>query len=217
MKYVSTMVLCLTMVGCGQFNTQGYVVEVPVPGPTVTVEVPAPAVPTNLVKELTDEENEYRLSLGQTMLTPGLSCTLYSYTGGSSLATLTGLSSKGSFLLTKEINQPDDVSSTRLNILPSGLANLLNQYMLRCTGYVVVTQNGMSDFEVSSDDGSRLYIDGSLVVNLDGTHGVQTMTGAKSMRQGVKAIKLEYFDIGGRQALTVKMNGSVLSPELYLH
>ena len=48
---------------------------------------------------------------------------------------------------------------------------------------------------VASDDGSKLYLDGVLKINLDGTHG--TITECASVTDGVYKMDLEYFQSGG--------------------
>src|SRR4051812_41372656 len=72
---VSIILMCL-MTACGK-GDKGE------PGPTVYVTAPAEPVEGQAeIDALVAEENDYRLGLGQTALSSGLSCTLYTITGG---------------------------------------------------------------------------------------------------------------------------------------
>lgn len=178
------------------------------------------------INALVLDENTYRLGLGQTQLSEGLSCTLYTITGGdriqSSIAghnTLTGLSQVGTYLYKGAFNQPDSPTSDGMNVLPPALrAAYTNMYMLRCQGQVVITDSNWYSFSVSSDDASVLYVDGAKVVDNDNNHGVTTVTGSKYLRRGVHTIRLDYAQAGGgNQALIVQMNSSSINPALYYH
>ncbi len=49
----------------------------------------------------------------------------------------------------------------------------LTQFGVRWTGMINITQAGPTTFTTSSDDSTRLYIDGVLVIDNDDGHGVQ--------------------------------------------
>jgi hypothetical protein len=197
----------------------------PVGPPAVT---PDPVVDTveEQVKAVLDEENAYRLGLGQTMLSPGLSCALSTFTSGdriqASIAghnTLAGLSSVGSFLLEETFNQPNASVSDGLNVLPASIRGIyLNLFLLRCQGQIVVTETGYYLFEMSSDDAGLLYVGGSKIIDLDNSHGMQTALGMKYLRKGVHAFRVDFAQSGGgSQALIVKMGGELIDPRLYVH
>jgi hypothetical protein len=66
------------------------------------------------------------------------------------------------------------------------------------SGFLEVTgQGGLYRFEVESDDGSRLFIGNTLVVNNDGLHGMQTREGTANLAPGFHSIRLEYFEATG--------------------
>lgn len=202
---------------------------------TITEYVQVPASPTETVsmsdtelaiKDVVDEENDYRLGLGQTALTPGLSCTLYTITGGdriqASIAghnTLTGITQVATFLHKGTFNQPEAPISDGLNVLPMSLRTVYkNMYLLRCTGYVVVLDSAHYGFEVNSDDASVTYVDGTKVVDLDNSHGPTTAFAAKYLRKGVKAFRIDYAQSGGGlQSLIVKVDGQLLDPKFLYH
>src|SRR5690606_31291901 len=74
-------------------------------------------------------------------------------------------------------------------------------------GKINCPSSGTYTFYTSSDDGSKLYIDGSLVVNNDGLHGTQERSGQRSLSAGKHDIRVEYFENGGGETLTVSWRG----------
>jgi hypothetical protein len=71
-------------------------------------------------------------------------------------------------------------------------------------GYIYVDQTGGYKFLTDSDDGSMLYLDGELIVNNDGDHGMQERAGYAYLQQGFHAIKMVYFNSGGAAGLKVQ-------------
>jgi hypothetical protein len=65
------------------------------------------------------------------------------------------------------------------------------------SGFLEVTTSGLHRFETESDDGSRLFIGNTLVVNNDGLHGMQTREGTANLAPGFHSIRLEYFEATG--------------------
>lgn len=63
------------------------------------------------------------------------------------------------------------------------------------------------NFAVRSDDGSKLYIDGHLVVDNDGDHGVRTKTGSIEMDKGSHTVEVLWFNGGGDGWLDVYIEG----------
>jgi hypothetical protein len=178
------------------------------------------------INSLVTDENNYRLGLGQSILSEGLSCTLYTITGGdriqSSIAghnTLTGITQVATYLLKASFNQPDSSVNDGMNILPISLRSIYkNMYMLRCQGQLVVVQNGYYSFELTSDDASVLYVDGSKVIDNDNNHGAIMQAGQKYLRRGVHTIRLDYAQAGaGNQALILKANGELVDPVFFQH
>lgn len=216
MKYVILAALLLT--AC-----QGKKGDMGPQGPSAPQPVP---VVEDEVQKLINEENEYRLGLGQTALSSGLACTLYTITGGQRIQasipgynTLTGLTSVGTFLLKSPFNQPNGPISDGLSVLPNPLKTIYkNMYMLRCSGYIVVTKSDYYLFDLTSDDASLLYINGSKVIDNDNNHGAVNVSGMRYLRKGVHSFKLEYAQAGGgNQALVLKVDGSLLDPKYMVH
>jgi hypothetical protein len=79
------------------------------------------------------------------------------------------------------------------------------------SGDIWIVKKGKYHFEVLSDDGARLFIDGKPVINNDGLHPPKAKKGSVSLGPGPHSIRLSYFQ-GPRQTialvLTVKEPGS---------
>ncbi len=75
--------------------------------------------------------------------------------------------------------------------------NLNTNFYAVWTGSVKIDKAGKYKFFVESDDGSRLSIDGKLVVNNPGTHGMTKVAGEIELAPGQHDVKLEYFQGDG--------------------
>ncbi|MCD4532693.1 DUF1080 domain-containing protein [Nocardioides sp. cx-169] len=62
---------------------------------------------------------------------------------------------------------------------------------------------GSYEFELRSDDGSRLSIDDEVVIDHDGLHGADPKTGSVSLSTGSHRLFIEHFEAGGGQQVTL--------------
>ena len=65
--------------------------------------------------------------------------------------------------------------------------------LLSVLGYLVVTTDDYHSFNTDSDDGSNLYVDGVLVVNNDGLHAAQLVSGVRHLQDTVHSFELDFF------------------------
>ena len=79
------------------------------------------------------------------------------------------------------------------------------QVALRQQGTLRVDSDGLYVFSLTSDDGSRLWIDDTLVVDNDGLHSPTTVTGVAPLAAGGHKIRVEWFNRTGGLALDLKM------------
>jgi alpha-L-fucosidase len=70
-------------------------------------------------------------------------------------------------------------------------------------GFVRVPEDGVYAFSTASDDGSRLYIDSSLVVDNDGLHGTLEKSGAVPLAAGFHALRVTFFEKTGGDNLEI--------------
>jgi hypothetical protein len=75
------------------------------------------------------------------------------------------------------------------------------------TGFIDVPTDGEYTFYTSSDDGSKLYIGSTEVVNNDGLHGPQERSGTIGLKAGKHALSVVFFEKTGGQVLTVSYAG----------
>ncbi len=74
-------------------------------------------------------------------------------------------------------------------------------------GEINCPKDGKYNFTTSSDDGSLLLIDGKVVVNNDGIHGIQARSGSVILKAGKHAIEVRFFEKGGGEGLYVDWSG----------
>ncbi len=66
-------------------------------------------------------------------------------------------------------------------------------FAIQYNGAFNVAVAGEYTFRIHSDDGSKLYIDNTLVIDNDGVHAPSSAMGSMLLSQGVHAIRVEYF------------------------
>lgn len=71
--------------------------------------------------------------------------------------------------------------------------------------YIKIPEKGVYYFYVSSDDGSRLFIDGKEVVDNDGSHNLKCVGGKVGLEAGFHELKLLYFENYMGESLKVRM------------
>lgn len=70
----------------------------------------------------------------------------------------------------------------------------VDNFALRLTGFIRIPADGVYTFILRSDDGSMLFIDGTLVVENDGAHSVREKSGARRLSAGLHPIEVRFFD-----------------------
>lgn len=87
---------------------------------------------------------------------------------------------------------------------PGGPAD---DFAARYTGDFDVSDTGAFTFFLTSDDGSRLYIDGQLVLDNDGLHGAIEEQVTLNLTAGSHTIEVRYFERGGGSVLDLDWSG----------
>ncbi len=91
-----------------------------------------------------------------------------------------------------------------------GIAKRPNDYAIQYDGVLKIDRDGDYSFSLTSDDGSRLLIDGKLVVNNDGIHPPQTARGKTRLTKGVHKVSVDFMQGGGGAELSVAIEGAGL-------
>jgi len=85
-----------------------------------------------------------------------------------------------------------------------GVTSQTDTFGLVFTNQLTVSTAGIYEFQTSSDDGSRLYINNNLVVDNDGIHPIITKNGQIFLNPGNHLIRVEFFENQGGQSLDVR-------------
>jgi YVTN family beta-propeller protein len=89
--------------------------------------------------------------------------------------------------------------------------NRNNNFAFRFKGKLSVAQAGTYTFFTTSDDGSQLFLNNTLVVNNDGVHGALERSGTINLAAGEHDIVVTYFEQSSAEVLTVSYQGPGLT------
>ncbi|MEO1573385.1 MAG: PA14 domain-containing protein [Pseudomonadota bacterium] len=98
--------------------------------------------------------------------------------------------------------------------ISAAASDVADNFGLVFTHQIVVSESADYFFQTTSDDGSKLYVGGALVVDNDGLHGAQTVVSSIFLTAGTYPLRVEFFERGGGQVLDVayRINGGVYAP-----
>ncbi len=83
-----------------------------------------------------------------------------------------------------------------------------DNYAMRWTGFLEIKIAGNYLFRTSSDDGSRFFVNGVMVVDNDGLHGNQTVTSSNvNLSVGRHSVELQFFERGGGNNIDTVYSG----------
>ena len=169
------------------------------------------------IAALVASENVFRDQEGQDQLVQGLSCALYTVSNNTSSIASSNGTYVTAFTLHTEFNQANAPVTSGLNIFPQALQDVYQTwYVLKCTGQFVAVASAYYEFDLTSDDGSILSVDGQLI-NLDGNHAAETGKGSKLLQQGTHAFELDYMQAGGYEQLQLYSGGVPVPAYLFYH
>ena len=72
-------------------------------------------------------------------------------------------------------------------------------------GELELPQDGKYSIGLSSDDGSRLLIDGKVIIDNDGVHGMKTKSASPSLKSGSHKLVVQYFEKSGGEEIEISM------------
>ena len=76
---------------------------------------------------------------------------------------------------------------------------------LRLDGYLQVPADDLYVFELTSDDGSQLYLNNEVVIDHDGWHGATGKTGTIALASGHHRMRVLFFQGGGGRDLALRV------------
>ncbi|MEW6250162.1 MAG: family 16 glycoside hydrolase [Planctomycetota bacterium] len=86
----------------------------------------------------------------------------------------------------------------------SDFGGLTSDFLTEVVGFVRAAEAGEYTFQLISDDGAKLWIDGKLVVDHDGLHGPDPKDGKVQLTAGRHELKVLHFQGGGGGQLTLQ-------------
>ena len=87
-------------------------------------------------------------------------------------------------------------------------------FAIEYTGRFWIEKPGLYRFALTSDDGSKLFIDDQAVVDNDGIHAVDTKSGSVELGGGIHKIRVQYFQ-GPRFQVALILE--IAAPDQELH
>ncbi len=92
------------------------------------------------------------------------------------------------------------IYTTALNVPPQdfqigfpGVTKRFEWFAIDYTGRFWIEKPGGYKFQLTSDDGSKLFIDDELIVNNDGLHPPETKTETANLSGGIHRLRVSYF------------------------
>ncbi len=89
-----------------------------------------------------------------------------------------------------------------------------NKFGIVFSGEIEINNDGLYTFYLSSNDGSRLFIDDKKIINFDGLHGSAFRTENIKLSKGMHKIKLQYFQAGGGKGLELLFEGPGIEKQI---
>jgi len=80
-------------------------------------------------------------------------------------------------------------------------------FIVRWTGSLTITTGGSYTFYISSDDGATLAIDKQVVINSDGSHGMEVKTYTADLPSGVHVLELRYLQTTADSCMIFEYSG----------
>jgi cytochrome c len=96
------------------------------------------------------------------------------------------------------------VTAGEVNASGDDFGPLKNNFALAIAGFLYMDKDDNVLLQLSSDDGSRLILDNRELINHDGPHGMEPKEAEVALRAGYHPIRIEYFQGGGGQGISLK-------------
>ena len=114
---------------------------------------------------------------------------------------------EGSWNNVPDFNALSPVRSGNVGTPDLSVSSRSEQYAIQFKGYINVPADGTYTFYTNSDDGSKLYIGNTEVVNNDGGHPMVEKSGTIGLKAGTHALTIPFFQGAGGQGMVVSYAG----------
>ncbi len=109
----------------------------------------------------------------------------------------------GAFDFLPDFNTLNPVTSGVTDTIDVSVRDRDENFALVFSNQITVTEAATYEFQTRSDDGSKLYINNTVVVDNDGLHAPVTVTGQVFLNPGTYSLRVEFFERGGGETLEV--------------
>jgi hypothetical protein len=109
----------------------------------------------------------------------------------------------------EQINYP----STN-NAWPGLPASMADTFGSRHTGAIRIDTPGTYTFYLESDDGSKMWLNGALLIDNDGLHGMQERQGTVNLAAGYHPFRIEFFENTGGAGLIFRWAGPGIAKQV---
>ena len=92
-------------------------------------------------------------------------------------------------------------------IIDLDLVDRSKPFAMEFEGELEIKQAGKYTFTLGSDDGSRLFVNDEEIIDNDGGHAMLYREGSVRLEPGNAAIRVQYFDWGGANSLSLRVSG----------
>ncbi|WP_461071835.1 NPCBM/NEW2 domain-containing protein [Spirosoma horti] len=120
---------------------------------------------------------------------------------------------EGSWNTIPDFNSINPTKTGTVSSVDLSVRNRDEQFGIRYKGYISVPTDGTYTFYTNSDDGSKLLIGTTEVVNNDGLHGAVEKSGTIGLKAGKHALTLPFLQGGGGQSFVVSYEGPGISKQ----
>ena len=87
---------------------------------------------------------------------------------------------------------------------PADFGGLEDSFVGEFSGFLEVEKAGLYGFRLTSDDGSRLWLDNWPLIDNDGEHGEVALEGELDLSAGLHVLRIDYFEGSGGQRLLLE-------------
>jgi len=107
------------------------------------------------------------------------------------------------------------INYSSVNVAWSGLPTTMQDtFASRHTGYLQITTAGSYTIYVNSDDGSRVRLNGSEIINNDGIHAMRELSHTATLAAGYHPLEVTFFENGGGAGLQLSWQGPGISKQI---
>lgn len=100
---------------------------------------------------------------------------------------------------------PVETIEVENNLISLDPAKKLKKFGMTFDAVLTIEKSGDYEFALSSDDGSRLIVDGEGEIEHDGIHPQSTKTKKLTLEKGTHSIRVLYFEGGGNRGLSLSI------------